>query len=149
MRMRSAVLIGAVAVVAGALAGCPSDSCPLETPQVSTVPGTCQAAPGQQVSYPVRLCPACNQTGATCSADLSQVANGYIYLDVKAEACSSGSSCPTPSCDTNPTSCTFTAPAASSTPYNVVIPDGQGGTITRQLEVQAGATYSCALASAP
>jgi hypothetical protein len=146
--MRSAVLIGTVAAVAGGLAGCPSDSCPLETPQVSTVPGTCQAAPGQQVSYPVRLCPACNQTGATCSADLSRVADGYIYLDVKAEACSSGNSCPTPACDTNPTYCAFAAPSATGN-YNVVIPDGQGGNITRQLQVESGVASNCVLASAP
>ncbi len=146
MRLRSAVTIGIVAAVAAGLTGCPSDSCPLESPQVSATPGTCTAVQGQPVNYPVRLCPACNQTGATCAADVSQAQTGYIYLDVKMQACSGGNSCPPPSCNANPNSCTFTAPSAGN--YTVVISDGQGGTISNPLQVVANGTPSCALPAA-
>ncbi len=145
MRTRSAVLIGTVAAVAGALAGCPS-SCPLETPQVSNVPANgCTVNAGQPITYEVRLCPSCNLSSATCEPQMS---GNSIFLDVKMEACSGGSSCPVPpACDANATPCSFTVATAGS--YNVIIPDGQGGTYTRTLDVvPAGAATSCALATA-
>ncbi len=150
MKTRKVSTVVVLAALAGWLSGCPSDSCSLETPQVSNVPANgCTVVAGQPVTYQVRLCPACNQTSATCAVDMSQVGSGYIYVDPKMEACSGGNSCPPPTCNTNATDCTFTAPAAAAAPYNVVIPDGQGGTYTRTLQVVASGTpTSCPVASA-
>ena len=71
-----------------------ADECALESPQVSATPGTCTEVASQPVSYPVRLCPTCNQTGATCVPDLSAAGTtGDIYLDIKVEACTDPNSC--------------------------------------------------------
>ncbi len=151
MRTRNVVLVAVLAAVAVGLTGCPSDSCSSETPQVSGVPSTtaCTVGAGEPVTYQVLVCPACNQSGGTCTADMSQVGSGYIYLDITTQACSGGGSCPPPSCPTGPTSCTFTAPNTPNTTYNVVIPNGQGNPYTRQLQVVAsGSGASCPLASA-
>jgi hypothetical protein len=79
---------------------------------------------------------------------MSQVANGYIYLDISTQACSGGESCPAPTCNTNATTCTFTAPSTPTT-YNVVIPNGQGDPYTRTIQVVSAVTpTSCALAAA-
>jgi hypothetical protein len=146
MKIRSAVGIAAVAGFAVGLTGCPADSCSLESPQVGAIPGSCTEVAGQPVNYPVRLCPTCNQTGATCVADVSKaVTDGVIYLDMKVEACSGGNSCPPPTCLTNATTCTFTAPTTPGT-YAVLIYDaGQQTTIQRPLEVIASGAESCAL----
>ncbi len=142
MRVRSAFLVAVFAGIGGGLAGCPSDSCPLESPQVGALPGSCTEVAGQPVSYPVALCPLCNLTNASCDVT---VAGGSIYLDVKMEACSGGGSCPLPpACDASPTRCTFTAPATPGT-YPVVIADGQGGQISRTLTVIASGAESCLL----
>ncbi len=151
MRTRSAFLVTGLAAIAVGLTGCPSDSCGPQTPQVSNVPATgCTVNAGQQVTYQVTLCPACNETGGTCSADLSQVGTGYIYLDISTQACSGGDSCPAPSCNTGPTSCTFTAPNTPGQSYSVVIPNGQGQPYTRTISVvSAGTPTTCALAAGP
>jgi hypothetical protein len=150
MTIRSAVRVAVLAAVGAGLTGCPSDSCPLESPKVSATPGTCTEVAGQPVSYPVRLCPSCNQTGATCVANLSDVGagSGSIFLDTKMEACSGGNSCPPPSCDPNPFTCAFTAPSTPGT-YQVIVVDGATGTpITGQLSVVApGTPESCVLAA--
>jgi hypothetical protein len=147
MRTRNAAIAAALML---AVAGCGDDtSCPTETPQVSALAGSCVQVAGQPVSYPVRLCPTCNQTGATCDVDLSAVGagSGDIFLDPKVEACMSSASCP-PACEVNAITCTFTAP---STPgfYTVIAFDPVSGT-TREsdLEVIASGPESCALAAA-
>lgn len=152
MRTRSAFLVAGLAAVAVTLTGCPNDSCGPQTPEVSNVPtdaSACTVGAGQQVNYQVRLCPSCNETGGSCTADLSQVAARAIYLDISTQACSGGESCPTPTCNTNPTTCTFTAPSAPDN-YQVIIPNGQGQPYTRYLQVVASGTpTSCPLASGP
>ncbi len=151
MRTRSAVLIGTVAAMAGGLAGCPSSSCPLETPQVSGTPGTCTELAGQPVSYPLRLCPTCNQTGVTCAPNLSAVGagSGPIYLDVKAEACNDSTSCGGAGCQLNQATCEFTAPSTPGT-YQIIVIDGATGQPVpgAQLQVVASGPTSCALATA-
>ncbi len=150
MRTRNVVLVAVLAAVAVGLTGCPNDSCGPQTPQVSSVPATgCTVNAGQPVTYEVRLCPSCNETGGSCSADMSQVQTGYIYLDISTQACSGGGSCPAPTCNTNATTCTFTAPNTPGQTYSVVIPNGQGEPYTRQIQVvSAGTPTSCTLASA-
>jgi len=102
--------------IAGAVllaSGCGGNSCPTETPSVQQI-GNCTAKPGDAVNVPVRLCPTCNQTGAACQVDTSQLASsGIVQLDPTVEACDSVSSCssPAPQCQTNPLTCTFTVPA--------------------------------------
>ncbi len=145
MRVRSAGIVAVLAAVVVGGAGCPS-SCPLESPQVdpSALPASCTAAAGQPVTYPVRLCPTCNQTSASCDVNLSGVGagSGPIYLDTKVEACSGSASCPA-SCQTNPIGCTFNAPAMPGT-YTVIVYDGtSGNTQQSQLTVTAGGAASC------
>lgn len=109
--MRKPFVIAAVAV--GLVAtGCNEDKCPTESPQVSALAQSCTQRAGEPVTYPVRLCPTCNQTGATCDVDMSAVGNGSgaIFLDPKVEACDVANSCP-PACELNAINCTFTAPA--------------------------------------
>jgi hypothetical protein len=146
--MRSAMTAVALAAGAVGLTGCPADSCPLEAPQVSAVPTSCTEVAGQPVSFPVRLCPTCNQSGATCVADMSAVGtSGDIFLDIKVEACTGSSSCP-PACQLNAITCTFNAPASPG-PYKVLTFDGAtGNTNTSQLVVIAQGAESCALPTA-
>jgi len=142
MKTRIAVTAAAVALFA---AGC-GESCPTESPQVSALaqPG-CTEVAGQPVSYPVRLCPTCNQTGATCDVDLSQVGSaGTIFLDPKVEACTGTGGCG-PSCALNTLTCTFTAPATPGT-YTVVAYDpGTNTTRESTMLVIASGPESCPL----
>ncbi len=149
MKTRSAVLVGTLVAAAAGIAGCPSNQCPMESPQVNAngIPTSCTAVAGQSVTYPVQICPTCNQTSATCTADLSAVGSGSIYLDTKVEACSGSASCP-PSCQANPLSCAFTAPSTPGT-YQVIVVDGAtGNTQTSQLTVNTSGPPSCALGTA-
>jgi hypothetical protein len=137
--MRSAVGIAALAAIGAGLAGCPSsNSCPLETPQVNALP-TCTEPPNQPVSYPVRLCPTCNQTAASCTV---QISGQDIFLDLKVEACGDSNSCGGAGCSPGPTVCNFTTPATPGT-YNVTATDA-GGTQSGTLVVASGPA-SCTL----
>ncbi len=142
MKGRRAIAIAAVAAAAAAISGCPSGSCPLETPQVNALP-TCTEPPSQAVTYPVRLCPTCNQTGATCSV---QIAGNSIFLDIKVEACSDSNSCGGAACAQKPTECSFTTPAEPGT-YNVTATD-PSGTVNGTLLVSATDPASCQLPAA-
>ncbi len=142
MRIRGALIVAAAAAAGFGLAGCPSSSCPMETPQVNAIPN-CTEPPNQAVSYEVRLCPTCNQTGATCAV---QIAGNSIFFDIKVEACNDASSCGGAGCAQGPTMCNFTTPATPDT-YNITATDA-GGTITGTLVVSAGATPSCAFPAA-
>ncbi len=152
MRTRNAVLVATVISVAVGVSGCPSNSCPMETPGVGTnpVPSSCTALPGAQVTYPVRICPTCNQTAPTCAADLSAVNTTHeIFLDTKVEACNGSSSCP-PSCQLDAITCTFTAPSGTGT-YTMIVVDGATGqpiSPAGQLTVIASGQPSCALPTA-
>ena len=142
MKVRSAVMLATLAAVAAGLAGCPSDSCPIETPQVNSLP-TCTEPPSRAVSYPVRLCPTCNQTGATCAVQMS---GQDIFLDIKVEACQDANSCGGAGCAPGPTFCSFTTPAATGT-YNIIATDA-GGTVNGTLVVSATEPASCTLPTA-
>ncbi|HET8541228.1 MAG TPA: hypothetical protein VFL83_15240 [Anaeromyxobacter sp.] len=159
MRTTTALLVAALAAAAG-LTGCPSDTCPLETPQVNAMPDetTCVQDAGLPVGYPVQLCPTCNQTGATCVADLSAARAatcpappatcGDIFLDVKVEACTDTTSCGGTACNLNPLTCSFTAPSAAGR-YNVITVNGlTGATITTQMDVIPSGPEFCELAGA-
>jgi hypothetical protein len=121
--MRNAFHLAAVAGVAVGLAGCPSETCDLESPQVSALPSSCTQVASQPVSYPVRLCPTCNQFGATCDVTIS---GNEIFVDTKVEACEDSSTCGGPACEVNATTCEFTAPATPGT-YAVIAFDGLTG----------------------
>ena len=113
-RIRHAVVAFAFAGLLAA-AGC-AERCPTETPQVSELPASCTERPGEPVSFPVRLCPTCNQTGATCDVDLSAVGTSSdIFLDPRVEVCTGSATCP-PACELNTLACTFTAPVTSVVP---------------------------------
>ncbi len=132
--------------LAVALAGC-GDKCPTETPQVSALPTSCTAGAGNPVSYPLRLCPTCNQTGITCDVDMSSVGagSGTIFLDPKAEACETSGSCP-PSCAAQETVCSFTAPGTVGTYKVSVFNPATGSTMEETLQVNV-VGGSCTLAS--
>ena len=142
MTTRGWVLVAAAAAAGFGLAGCPSSSCPLETPQVNALP-TCTEPPNQPVSYPVRLCPTCNQTGASCAV---QISGRSIFLDLKVEACNDPGSCGGAGCAPGPTICSFTTPSTPDT-YNVTATDA-GGQVTGTLVVSATDPASCALPAA-
>ena len=148
MRIQSALVrVAAVIAAAAGLTGCPADSCPLETPAVTAMP-SCTEPPNQEILYPVRLCPTCNQTGASCAVDLSQVATGSIFLDIKAEACTDSNSCGGAGCAPGPTNCSFRTPATPGT-YQVITSNAAtGGTLQSALVVATGVTPSCALPAA-
>jgi hypothetical protein len=139
----------AVVVAAGlAAAGCNSDKCPTETPQVSGISPSCTEVAGQPVSYPLRLCPTCNQAGATCDVDLSAVNTTQdIFLDPKVETCSSSNSCP-PACDPNPLLCNFTAPTTPGDYTVTVFDPATNGTRVGRLTVIASGPESCAVVPA-
>jgi hypothetical protein len=148
MTTRSGLVMAAAVIGAAVgLTGCPADSCPLETPQVNALP-SCIEPPSQAITYPVRLCPTCNQTGASCDPDLSQVSSGIIFLDIKVEACSDSNSCGGAGCAPGPTTCAFTTPAAQGT-YRVITSNAAtGGTMEGSLLVTTSQPASCALPAA-
>jgi hypothetical protein len=143
MRIRTATLAAALAVLA---AGCGNDKCPTESPEVTKL-GNCTALAGDTVSYPIQLCPTCNQTLSSCEADLSDVGagSGTIFLNPTVEACTSSSSCGT-GCNLNPTTCTFRAPSAAGT-YTVLAHDAAhpDAPKTGTLTVTATGATSCLL----
>jgi hypothetical protein len=143
MKTRSALGVAVLGALGLWSTGCPSsNSCPLETPQVNTLP-TCTEPPNYALSYPVRLCPTCNQTGATCAVQMS---GQNIFLDLKVEACGDSNSCGGAGCSPGPTVCSFTTPAAEGT-YNVTATDA-GGTRSGTLVVSATSPASCLLPAA-
>jgi hypothetical protein len=143
MRIRTATLAAALAVLA---AGCGNDTCPTESPEVSKL-GSCTASANQTVSFPVVLCPTCNQTLSSCEADLSSVGagSGTIFLNPVVEACTSSSSCGA-GCSPSTNACTFRTP---STPGNYVVSayDAAHPNTPQigSLEVVDGGPTSCAL----
>lgn len=148
---KSRALAAAAALVAAAgLAGC-GEKCKTEPVAKVEEAQSCTAAPGAPVSVGVRLCPTCNQTGATCEVDTSQAASGIIQLDPVVEACEDVTTCPTqePACQVAPLPCRFSAPAAPGA-YEIVVYDPQTNTLptVATLEVVAGAPSSCAFAAA-
>jgi hypothetical protein len=145
MRIRSALITAGLAAGVAGVAGCPADQCAFESPQVSAMPTSCTQVTGQPVTYPLRLCPTCNQTGASCVADLSAAGTtGDIYLDTKVEACSDTTSCGGTACQVNATTCEFTAPAPGT--YTVIALDGlTGNTVESQLVVIASGAEFCDL----
>jgi hypothetical protein len=111
MNFRNTTRLGALAAVALAAVGCGSSTnCPAETPKVDQVQ-SCTVAPGGSVSVKLNICPTCNQTAASCTADLTQLGtSNIILLDPLTEACEPATSCPSPSCAPNGATCTFNAP---------------------------------------
>ncbi|WP_242346909.1 hypothetical protein [Anaeromyxobacter terrae] len=140
MRLRRIIAIGACAAAVG-LSAC-GEKCPTETPRVDALAG-CTAAPGSTVTVPLRLCPTCNQTAASCDVDMSQATtSGVIQLDPVVEACESANSCP-PGCDLNAINCTFAAPSQPGTYQLLVYNPATNTTIPNTLVVASGPT-SCA-----
>jgi len=115
MRIRTATFAAALAFVA---AGCGNDKCPTESPQVNAL-GECTELANTTVSFPIRLCPTCNQTLSSCDADMSGVGagSGTIFLNPVVEACTSSSSCGA-GCNLSTNTCTFKTPA---TPGDYVV----------------------------
>jgi len=140
MRIRNA----AVAALALAAAACNDNTCPTESPQVSAL-ADCTEIAGQLVSYPVRLCPTCNQTISSCDV---QISGSTIFLDPKVETCTSSNSCP-PACQSSPSTCNFTAPTTPG-PYTVSVYDpATNATLDGVLTVVApGGAESCDFATA-
>lgn len=145
MKLRNGIAV-AFAALALVVAGCGDDetSCPTETPQVSALASGCVERAGEPVSFPVRLCPTCNQIGARCDVDLSAVGTGQIFLDPKVESCESASTCP-PACDLNTISCSFTAPAAPGTYTVIAFDPATNQTRQADLLVIPSGAESCAL----
>jgi hypothetical protein len=141
--MRAVRWMAAVAIAAGAIA-C-GDKCPTETPAQVQAIGSCTAPPGATVSVPVRLCPTCNQTGASCSVDTSQAGTGYIQLDPTVEACANVSTCSSqaPACEANPLTCTFTVPSGLPTYKLVVFDPSTNQQLMGTLTVSASSAASC------
>lgn len=145
MKLRHVVSVAAVALVA---AGCGNeDSCPTESPEVDALATGCIERAGEPVSFPVRLCPTCNQTGAVCDVDLSAVraGSGEIFLDTKVEACIPLSSCPGVSCDLAPLQCAFTAPSTPGTYTVIAFDPSTNATKQTDLLVIGSGAESCAL----
>jgi hypothetical protein len=140
--------LGALAIAAAlAASGCGNNSCPTETPAQVEAVGSCSAPAGTTVNVPVRLCPTCNQSGASCSVDMSQASTGFIGLDPTVEACSSASSCgnTAPACDPNPLTCSVTLPSNASGSYTLVVFDPFSNSQKNgRIDVTSGAP-SCAL----
>lgn len=137
--MKVASLLVCAAALA-ALAACGSEKCPTESPKIDAV-ASCTAPPGQTFSYKVQLCPTCNMGAITCDVTMT---SGQIFLDPKGEACTSSTSCPSPSC-ANDASCSVTAPSTAGT-YTVFAYDPASGQPKQgTLTVVAGAPGSSCL----
>lgn len=137
IRTRTVTFAAALAFVA---AGCGNDKCPTEPPEVSGIPTDCQAATGQAVTYPLHLCPTCNQTFSSCDVQMS---GNDIFLNPTVEACTSSSSCGA-GCSPNTNACTFTAPAPGDyivSAYDAAHPSQPR---TGTLHVLTGGPVSCA-----
>jgi hypothetical protein len=146
MKTFGQVILAAAVVLALFAGGCGDEKCASESPQVDAV-GNCSAVANTAVSFPIRLCPTCNQTLSDCTVDLSDAtsAGGTIFLNPTVEACDSASSCG-PGCNLNPSTCSFTAPnAAATTTYTVLVFDpGSNGTKSGTLTIVPGSP-SCQL----
>jgi hypothetical protein len=141
--MRTRIRNAAVAALALAAAACNDNTCPTESPQVSALPPDCTERANELVSYPIRLCPTCNQTVSSCDV---QISGSTIFLDPKVETCSSSNSCP-PSCQANASTCNFTAPAPGQYTIEVYDP-ATNKTLIANLNVIPSGNESCGLAKA-
>jgi len=144
MRIRTATFAAALAFVA---AGCGSDKCPTESPAVSVVPTDCQVPAGQAVTYPLRLCPTCNQTLAGCTADMSgaNATGGIIFLNPTVEACTNANSCPA-ACSASAATCTFTPPStAAGVSYDVQVYDPASAQTKHGTLTFVSGSVSCAI----
>jgi hypothetical protein len=133
MRIRNA----AVVAVALAAAACNEDTCPTESPQVDDL-ADCTQVTGQLVSYPLRLCPTCDQVVSSCDVEIS---GSTIFLDPKVETCDPSNSCP-PTCQASPSTCNFTAPAPGDYLVEAYDP-ASNGTRTGALTVVASGPEFC------
>jgi hypothetical protein len=142
MRTGNVKALAAALAAAAGLAGC-GETCKTEPVAKVDDAESCTAAPGTPVTVGVRLCPTCNQTGASCAVDIQ---GEVVQLDPIVEACEDVTSCasPTPSCQASPLPCQFTAP---STPgeYDVVAYDSASNRLVTYatLTVVPGAAASC------
>lgn len=135
MRGRNAVVAVALAAV---VAGCNGETCPTETPKVDAIAGSCQQVTNEPVRYPVRLCPTCNQIVSACDVEIS---GNRVFLDPRVETCDASTSCP-PTCEANPSACTFAAPAPGEYIVEAYDP-GTGSTQTGTLVVVASGPEFC------
>jgi hypothetical protein len=150
MKLRRVVALTACAA-AVVLSAC-GDTCPTESPAKVDQIQSCTARPGDPVTVRVRLCPTCNQTGATCDVDTSQAAaTGFIQLDPTVEACENVTSCPSiaPACQApaEAMTCTFTAPSNEDVYTLLVFDPSTNGDITATLTVDSSAAPSCAFSA--
>ncbi len=118
----------AAAALALLAAACGDDTCPTESPQVDDL-ADCTQVTGQLVSYQLRLCPTCDQVVSSCDVEIS---GNTIFLDPKVETCDPSNTCP-PTCQANPSTCDFTAPAPGAYVVQAYDPATSGtrtGTLT-------------------
>ncbi len=144
--MKIRIVAVAVAVAAFA-AGCGKDTCPTEAPQVSALAQDCQVPAGQAVTYPLRLCPTCNQTLTGCTAEMSgaNASGGTIFLNPTVEVCSSSNSCP-PSCSASTATCTFTPPStAAGVSYDIQVYDPASGETKQGKVTFTSGAVSCSV----
>ena len=113
MTFGKGIAAAALLALAAGLSGC-GEKCNTEPVAKVEEAMSCTATPGARVTLGVRLCPTCNQTGATCEVDTSQAESGIIQLDPIVEACEDVTSCasPAPACEVNALPCSFDAPTA-------------------------------------
>jgi hypothetical protein len=145
MTFKKACAAAAVVALAGGLSGC-GNKCNTEPVAKVDQAQNCTAAPGATVTIGVRLCPTCNQTGATCDVDTSQASSGIIQLDPIVEACEDVTSCQSsqPACQNNPLGCTFQAPMTPDI-YQVRVYDPQSNTFPTVATLTVGSgPASCA-----
>jgi hypothetical protein len=149
MTFGKGVAAAALLALAAGLSGC-GEKCNTEPVAKVEEAQSCTAAPGARVTLGVRLCPTCNQTGATCEVDDSQASSGIIQLDPIVEACEDVTSCasPAPACEVNALPCSFDAPMEPDT-YDVRVYDPQSNSFptVATLTVAPGVSPSCAFAS--
>jgi hypothetical protein len=136
--MRRGTGLAVAAAAAALVAACGGkDSCPTAAayPKTPQTPACSMPAP-QQVTITLEMCEACSHTSPTCTADLSAVGSGEIFLDTKWEVCTDNSSCSNNACAT-PT-CQFSVANGTYTVHALT----QSGTSTFQLTMSGG-TPSC------